>query len=295
MKKTEIFSGVGTARITPFSSGVIDFRTLGGLIEGQIKAGIDAIIIGGTTGEAATLSDDERYRLFSFAAAQIRHRVPLIFGTGTNDTKAAIRHTMLASSIGCDGVLVVTPYYNKGTESGIIKHFEAVADASSVPVLLYNVPSRTGVNLSIDAVRALSTHERIVGIKEAHDSAERLVELSEMRESLTLYAGNDSAFYEVLALGGGGVISVVSNAYPERVKRIYELYKSGDSRGALREQIALLPIIKAAFIETNPSPIKYIMNRLGLCQNELRLPLYPVTESSAHVIERALERKSEAE
>ncbi len=289
MKKKIIFSGVGTALITPFKDGVIDFSSLKRLINTQIDSGINALIIGGTTGECATLSDDERYRLFSFAKAEIGGRCPLVFGTGTNDTKAAIRHTMLASRIGCDGVLSVTPYYNKGTESGIVKHYLQIAEASTVPVLLYNVPSRTGVNIPISSLYELAEHENIVGIKEAADSADRLISISGLSDSLTLYAGNDSAIYTTLALGGAGVISVVSNAYPKGTLEVTEAYFAGETKRSLASQLRLLPLIRAMFCETNPAPIKYAMSRLGLCNEELRLPLDKVTQVSRSIIDAAMD------
>lgn len=289
MKKTVIFSGAGCALITPFRDGAIDFPTLKELINIQIESGTDAIIVGGTTGECATLSDDERYRLFSFSRAEIGGRCKLILGTGTNDTKAAVRHTMLASRIGCDGVLAVTPYYNKGTESGIVKHYLQIAEASTVPVLLYNVPSRTGVNLSISTLHELSEHENIVGIKEASDSLDRYISLAAMTDKLSLYAGNDSQIFTTLALRGVGVISVMSNLYPREVKEIIKRYESGDREGSLTLQLRALPLINALFKETNPAPIKYAMSSVGLCAGELRLPLSEVGDATKSCIERAME------
>ena len=273
MAKKKIFRGVGTALITPFRDGIIDYTALTKIIERQIDAGVDALIIGGTTGEAATLSDAERYQLFAYAKAAIDGRCKIIFGTGTNDTKRAVEHTKRASRIGCDGVLCVTPYYNKGTESGIVKHYLQLAECSTAPVLLYNVPSRTGVNLSISALRVLCMHENIVGIKEASDSCDRLITLCEMREELSLYAGNDSAMHTVLSLGGEGVISVFSNAYPEYFVRLAKEFFSGRHEVSLKMQIEALPMIQALFLETNPTPIKYLMHRMRLCQAEVRLPL----------------------
>ena len=290
MKKELIFSGVGTALITPMRDGVIDYAALSHIIDQQIDGGTDAIIIGGTTGECATLSDDERYRLYSFSAAKVSGRCALIFGAGTNDTKAALRHTMLASRIGCDGILSVTPYYNKGTESGIVKHYLQIAEASLAPVLLYNVPSRTGVNLSLDSVARLSEHENIVGIKEAHDSQDRLISLREAAGELALYAGNDSAFFSVLALGGKGVISVVSNAYPRLMLEIYREYIAGNYEASLSAQIKALPLIRALFAETNPSPIKYLMARLGYCAGEIRLPLDTPTQRTCELIDSLMKR-----
>ena len=273
MDKKVIFKGCATALITPFWDEKIDFVALEKIIEMQISGGVDALVIGGTTGEAATLCDSERYALFEFCKDKVNGRIPLIFGTGTNDTEVAVRHTRVAEKIGCDGVLTVTPYYNKGTEDGICAHYLKIAEASELPVLLYNVPTRTGVNLSYKSINALCEHPNIVGIKEASDSADRLVTLREYSDSLSLYAGSDSQIYTTLALGGEGVISVLSNAYPKYVADMCRLYRNGNTREALKMQISALGMIRALFAETNPAPIKYLMSRLGLCKNELRLPL----------------------
>ena len=178
MRKRVIFSGVGTALITPFVDTKIDFKALGNIIDFQIDAGVDALIIAGTTGEASTLTEDERYSLYEFAKSYTVGRIPIILGTGSNDTKTAIKYTRRAAEIGADAALVVTPYYNKGTASGVVSHYKSIADCSDLPIILYNVPSRTGVNLSFDSVRELSEHENIIAIKEASDSADRLTELS---------------------------------------------------------------------------------------------------------------------
>lgn len=288
MKKRTVFKGAATALITPFKDGEIDYPALGRLIDWQIESGIDALVIGGTTAEAATLTDKERYALFNFAREQVRGHTRLIFGTGTNDTAAALRHTKEAARIGCDGVLVVTPYYNKGTESGIVKHYLQIAEASEAPVLLYNVPGRTGVNLSYSVLDRLSEHENIVGIKEASDSHDRLVNLRTYGENLDLYAGNDSAIYTTLALGGMGVISVMSNACPRLTRDICRLYFSGDHAQSLEGQIRILPLIRALFCETNPSPIKYVMKAMGYCTGEVRLPLAEVSAESAALIDKVL-------
>ena len=280
MKKQKIFEGVGTALITPLRNGKIDFPLLAELIDKQIEAKVSALIIGGTTGEAATLTDIERYTLFEFSKEKIAGRVKLIFGTGTNDTRAAIRHTKRAEEIGCDGALIVTPYYNKGTESGVIRHYEEIIHATSIPIILYNVPSRTGVNLSLSQLKALLTHERIVAIKEAGDSMDRYVSLSALGDELGVYAGNDSQIYTTLALGGLGVISVLSNLFPRLAVDIYESYRKGDQKRSLSLQQMALPLISALFYETNPAPVKYAMSTLGLCENSLRLPLAPVSEET---------------
>lgn len=288
MKKTEIFRGVGTALITPFKDDRIDYDALEVLIERQIKAGIDALVIGGTTAEAATLSDLERYELFKRSRDMINGRCKLIFGTGTNDTRVAVKHTEFASLLGCDGVLVVTPYYNKGTADGVVKHYERIAEASDVPVLLYNVPSRTGVNLSIDTLKRLSENDRIVGIKEASDSLDRLVAIS-LIKGLGLYSGNDSQIYPVLSLGGLGVISVVSNLYPEETIEICKQYFSNNRDNSLLLQKQLLPIINALFLETNPAPVKYALSKKGLCSLEMRLPMSAPSEETMKKIDKIIE------
>ena len=285
MKKTEIFRGVATALITPFKDGKIDYTTLGMLIERQIEAGIDALVIGGTTAEAATLSDTERYELFEYSREAAGGRCKIIYGTGTNDTRVAVKHTEYASFLGCDGVLVVTPYYNKGTRDGIIKHYETIAIASSVPVLLYNVPSRTGVNLDIDTLNILSENERIVGIKEASDSSDRLMNVSKIK-GLALYSGNDSQIYPVLSLGGLGVISVVSNLYPKQTMDICKYYFTNNKEMSLKAQHNLLPVITALFLETNPAPIKYAMSKRGLCLPDMRLPMWLPTKVTREKIDR---------
>lgn len=287
MKKI-LFSGCATALITPFKGGKIDYQSLELLIERQIALGVGGLVIGGTTGEAATLSDRERYTLFEFAAERVRKRVPLIFGTGTNDTRVAIAHTVAAQRIGCDGALVVTPYYNKGTEEGVYRHYMKIAESSELPIILYNVPSRTGVNLGIGLLKRLAESDKIVGIKEASDSADRLSALAAFGDKLPLYAGNDSQLYTVLSLGGKGVISVVSNLYPEKMTAIYKALCDGDFEESRKGQFELLPLISALFTETNPAPVKYAASLLGICENEVRLPLSEVRESTKNMIKELI-------
>ena len=289
MKKKILFRGTGTAIVTPFSDGKIDYPVLFSLIDRQIDEGIDALIVGGTTGEAATLSDRERYELYTRAIDRIGGRCKVLLGTGTNDTRKACEHTRVSSSLGADGVLVVTPYYNKGTEDGLIRHYLGIADASDVPVLLYNVPSRTGVNLSLKVLRELSLCENIVGIKEASDSADRLLALTAFGDDLALYAGNDSQIYTVLALGGLGVISVASNLFPRKIGEICNLYFEGRHRESYQKQLEALPLIRALFTETNPTPVKYAMSRLALCSEDVRLPLAPATAATRDAVDAALE------
>ena len=289
MSKKEIFKGAATALITPFVDGEIDYKTLGNLIEMQIAAGINALVIGGTTAEAATLSDEERYKLYTFAKGKVAGRTKLILGTGTNDTRVALSHTKFAERLGCDGALLVTPYYNKGTEEGIAKHYLKVAESVDLPIILYNVPSRTGVNLGFNLLERLANHPNIVGLKEASDSVDRLVTLSSFGDKLHLYAGNDSQIFPTLALGGKGVISVMSNIIPKATKLLCDNCFSGNYFSALELQKFLLPFIKSLFIETNPSPIKYAMSIRGLCSSEVRLPLSEPRESTREKILKELD------
>lgn len=272
--KEVIFRGVGTALVTPLHKGEIDYNALERLIERQIEAGVDALVIGGTTGEAATLSDEERYTLYREAKRIINSRVKLILGTGTNDTRTSIRHTKEAEKVGCDGILVVTPYYNKGTTEGLYNHFRKIASSSSLPIMLYNVPSRTGVNLGIDLLERLGEIENIVAIKEASDSTDRLVEIAALIPEIALYSGNDSQIYPCLSLGGMGVVSVVSNLCPRQTVNLCKQFFAGNIREALKIQHGMLPIIKALFLETNPAPIKYALMKMGLCEGEMRLPMW---------------------
>lgn len=290
MEKKLIFRGVGTALVTPMKNGRINYTALSDIIERQISGGVSALIVGGTTGEAATLSDSERYQLYTYTKAQVAGRVKLIFGTGTNDTEVAVRHAKSAERIGCDGILVVTPYYNKGTFRGVTEHYKRIASETSLPIILYNVPSRTGVNLTMPQLYELSECKNIVGIKEAGDSADRLTELSILSDRLALYAGNDSQTYTVCALGGDGVISVASNLYPERMSAICSAVFDGKYRDALQMQKEMLGFIKAIFLETNPAPIKYAMCLMGLCSDEVRLPLYTAENSTRDAILTAINR-----
>ena len=285
MKKEIIFTGVGCAVVTPFKEGCVDYPALTRIIEREIFEGVDAIVVCGTTGECAALSDAERYRIFAHAREVCDDRCKLILGVGSNDTSTAVHHTEAASRIGCDGVLAVTPYYNRGTDGGIIKHFLAIAEASRAPVLLYNVPTRTGVNLSLDLLDVLSEHENIVGIKEASDSHDRLLSVASFGERLRLYAGSDSQIHTVLSLGGLGVISVAANAYPERVKGICDAFFLERWRDSLEEQIELMPLVRLLFKECNPAPIKYLMSRLGLCDGEMRLPMDEISDELKRDIE----------
>lgn len=289
MKKI-VFRGTATALVTPLCQGRIDLKSFERLCALGIESGVDALVIAGTTGECATLSDEERILLFERAQRINEGRVPLIFGTGSNDTRTAVKLTKIAERMGASAALSVTPYYNKGTEDGIIAHYSAIAESTDLPTILYNVPSRTGVDLSLSAIEKLSEAENIVGIKEASDSVDRLTALSALSDKLALYCGNDSQIYACLSLGGLGVISVLSNIIPRTVSELTEAYFSGDTKRALTLQQKLLPLVRVMFAETNPSPIKYALSLKELCDEELRLPLAPPKEITKKKIKEALEK-----
>lgn len=291
MKKRVIFKGVATALITPMRDGEIDYAALLSLIDLQIQNGVEALVLGGTTAEVATLSDEERYTLYARCVDHIAGRVCVILGVGTNDTKKTLAHTRYASSLCAEGVLAVTPYYNKGTDDGLIAHYRRIADASRLPVILYNVPGRTGVCLREEQIRLLAEHENIVAIKEACDSADRLVALAALGEQLTLYAGNDTQTYTVMALGGAGVISVLSNLLPRRMCEICELYREGRHAESRKAQLALTPLMHTMFCETNPAPIKYAMEVCGMCRAEVRLPLAVPAPPHRQLIRQALSQE----
>ncbi len=286
MKKNICFEGVGTAIVTPFLGGEIDYSALSRIIDMQIAGGVGAIIVGGTTGEAATLSDGEREALYAFSAEKVGGRVKLILGTGSCDTARAVAYTRLAKRLGADGALSVTPYYNKGTEEGIYRHFLTLAEAADIPTIIYNVPTRTGVNITIPTLRRLAEHENIRGLKESSDSLKRLSEISDI---LPLYSGNDYANYAFYSVGAAGAVSVLSNIYPKECVNVWKLYKEGRREEALRCQSDMNSLVEALFLETNPSCVKFAMQRHGICSYELRLPLTPPSSATRELLGLALE------
>ena len=284
--KASVFTGAATALITPFFDGKIDFLSLFSLIDKQISQKISAIVLCGTTGEAATLSERERESLICAGAERIDGRIPLIVGVGSNNTESSIKYTRFAASHGADALLVVTPYYNKGTKNGIIEHYKSIANETELPIIVYNVPSRTGVDLSISQLEALSDVKNIVAIKEAStdiEKAEKIV--STFGERYSLYSGNDSLILPYLAIGGKGVISVISNILPKETNEICSLFFNGDIEKSRELQYKLLRLINMMFEETNPAPVKFAAYLLGLCKNELRLPLSPIQKELSDKIE----------
>ncbi len=285
----QIFRGAATALVTPFRDGGVDFDGLGRLIDRQIDCGIDALVICGTTGEASTLSELEHRRVLSFALERSGGRIPMIAGTGSNDTLRAIETSRFAARIGYDALLVVTPYYNKASEMGLIRHFGAIADAAQSPIILYNVPTRTCCNITLPVYRELAKREYIVGVKEASGNISAVAELiAELGGILDIYSGNDDQCLPMLALGGAGVISVVSNVIPAEMAALCRAWLAGDVvlGRALHERY--LTLMKAMFYDVNPIPVKAAMEMMGLCSGELRLPMCEARDEVKVRIEGAL-------
>ena len=276
MKKT-VFTGAATAIITPFKNNEVDYDEFARLIDWQIAEGIDAIVVCGTTGEASTLTDEEHRDVIKFAVDHIKGRVPVIAGTGSNDVAYAIDLTKFACEAGADAMLLVTPYYNKATQKGLIASFTAVADVSTKPVILYNVPSRTGCNILPETAAILAEHPNIVAIKEASGNISQIAELAALTKGkLDIYSGNDDQIVPILALGGKGVISVLSNPMPRATSKICHDFFEGKLAESLQAQLDLLPLVNALFCEVNPIPVKAAMAAMGYGENSLRLPLTPM-------------------
>ena len=280
MRKNPIFTGAATALVTPLTENGVDYAAFEKLINWQIEEGIDALVICGTTGEGSTLSDEEHKAVLKFALEVAAGRVPMIAGTGSNDTAYAIEMTKYACSIGYDAMLVVTPYYNKTTQRGLIAMFTAIADASTKPLILYNVPSRTGVNIEPATYAVLADHPNIAAIKEAGGNISKVVETAALvGDKLDIYSGNDDQIVPILACGGKGVISVLSNVLPRETSEMCHTFFKGDVKKAMEMQIQYLPLTNALFCEVNPIPAKAAMAALGFCENYVRLPLVTMEES----------------
>ena len=280
-RETPIFRGAATALVTPLTAEGVDFDALGRLIDWQIAEGIDALVIAGTTGEGSTLTDDEHRAVLRYSVERAAGRVPIIAGTGSNDTDYAISLSRYACEVGCDALLVVTPYYNKATQKGLVTMFGAIADACSKPVILYNVPSRTGVNIEPATYAALADHPNIVAVKEANGNIGKIVQLAALAgDKLDIYSGNDDQIVPIMSVGGQGVISVLSNVMPKETSRLCHRFLEGDVRGAAKMQLDYLPLIDALFSEVNPIPVKAAMAAMGWCENYVRLPL--TTMEPAH-------------
>ena len=280
--KNTIFTGAATAIVTPLTEQGVDYEQFGRLIDWQIAEGIDALVVAGTTGEASTLSDDEHKEVIRYCVERVAGRVPVIAGTGSNDTAYAIELTKYAGQVGADAVLLVTPYYNKATQNGLIKFFTDIADASSVPCILYNVPSRTGCNIAPATVAALAEHPNIVGIKEASGNISQIAQVAHLcGDKIDIYSGNDDQIVPVLSLGGKGVISVLSDILPAATSKMVHDYLEGNTAAATAKQLELLPLVDALFSEVNPIPVKAAVAKMGYGENYLRLPLTPMEEQNA--------------
>ena len=275
--KDLIFKGMATALVTPMNEQGVDYEALGRLIDWQIAEGINALVAVGTTGESATLSDTERLEVIRFTVERAAGRVPVIAGTGSNNTAHAIENTVAACEAGADAVLVVTPYYNKATQAGLIAHFTAIADASAVPVILYNVPGRTGCNLNPSSCAILADHPNIAAIKEASGNMAQVVELQSLcGNDIALYSGEDALTVPMISMGGTGCISVLSNVVPSLAVEMTDKALAGDFAGAAALQCKMLPLINALFSQVNPIPAKAAVSALGFGKNILRLPLTPM-------------------
>ena len=288
----QLFTGVGTALITPFQDGKVDEEAFVRLIEFQIREGVSALIVAGTTGEGSTLSGEEHARLIALAVETVKGRVPVIAGTGSNDTAAAILKTRAACEAGADGVLLVTPYYNKTTQRGLIAHYRAIADASEKPCILYNVPGRTGLNMLPETVAALADHPRIAAVKEASGNISQVARIRRLcGDQVAIYSGNDDQTLPMLSLGALGVISVASNVLPREMSELCALWFAGKTREAEKAQLRLLDVMNTLMSETNPIPVKAACARMGYGKNEVRLPLVPMEEEK---VDRLMEMMEEA-
>ena len=275
--KNTIFTGAATAIVTPMTAEGVDYAQFGRLIDWQIEAGIDAIVVAGTTGEGSTLTDAEHKEVIRYCVERVAGRVPVIAGTGSNDIAYAISLTKYACEVGADAMLLVTPYYNKATQKGLIQSFTAVADASTKPCILYNVPSRTGCNLLPASVAQLAKHPNIVAIKEASGNISQIAQIAHLcGDKMDIYSGNDDQIVPVLSLGGKGVISVLSDLMPAATSKMCHDYLEGNTAAATEAQLRLLPLIDALFCEVNPIPAKAAMAKMGFGENYLRLPLTPM-------------------
>ena len=279
--KNTIFTGMATAIVTPMTATDIDYEALGRFIEFQIENGINAIVVMGTTGENATIEYEDQDKVIRFTVEKVAKRVPVIAGTGTNNTDHVLHNTRNACAAGADAVLVVTPYYNKATQNGLYQHFMTVADASTVPVILYNVPSRTGCNLLPKTVARLAEHPNIVAIKEAAGNMAQMVEIMHLcGDKIDVYSGEDALTVPMMAMGGAGTISVLSNVAPKQAVAMTDACKRGDFATAAKMQADLLPLINALFSEVNPIPAKAGVSAMGFGEEHLRLPLTPMEDAT---------------
>ncbi|MCI8978013.1 MAG: 4-hydroxy-tetrahydrodipicolinate synthase [Lachnospiraceae bacterium] len=286
-----VFTGAGVAIVTPFKeNGEVNYEKFGELIEDQIAGGTDAIIVCGTTGESSTLDHEEHLAVIKYCIGKVAGRIPVVAGTGSNCTETAVYLSTEAEKYGADGLLLVTPYYNKATQNGLFKHYKTIADSVKIPCILYNVPSRTGCNIAPETVvRLCSEVENIVGVKEASGNISQIVKLMSIADGrVDLYSGNDDQIVPLLALGGIGVISVLSNVAPRQTHDICEKFFNGDVAGSCAEQLRAIPLCNALFCEVNPIPVKKALNLMGKEVGSLRAPLTEMEEENAAKLEKAM-------
>ena len=287
--KKPIFRGAGVAIITPYTEDGINFEELGRIIDDQIEKHTDAIIITGTTGESATMSDEEHRAAIKFAVDHVKGRIPVIAGTGSNETSYAVELSKYAESVGADALLVVTPYYNKCTQKGLIAHYTAIADAVNIPIILYDVPSRTGVAIATSTYVELAKHPNIVAVKEANGDLSKILRLrAAVGDDLVIYSGNDDQIVPILSLGGQGVISVLSNVAPQQTHDMCQAFFDGDTKKADKLQVEYADLIDALFCEVNPIPVKVAMRKLGYNAGPLRMPLSEMEPQHEKQLEDAL-------
>ena len=285
MSKNTIFRGAATALITPMTEEGVDFPALGKLIDWQIDQGIDALVIAGTTGEKSTLNDKEHRAVLEFCMERIAGRVPMIAGTGSNDTAYCLSLSRHACEIGADALLVVTPYYNKATQNGLIRTYNVIADASTKPVIVYNIPSRTGVGILPETYAKMAEHPNIAAIKEANGDISKIVETAALvGDRLDIYSGNDDQIVPILSVGGKGVISTMSNVIPKQTAALCAKFFAGDIAGAAEDQKKFIPLIRSLFCEVNPIPVKAAMAKMGFCGPYIRLPLTEMEPAHAEVM-----------
>lgn len=284
-----LFKGSGVAIVTPFNKNGVDYDKLGELLDFHLQQGTDAIIICGTTGESSTMSDEEKKEAIKYTVDKVAGRKPIIAGTGSNNTKHSIELSKYAESVGCDGLLCVTPYYNKTTQKGLIAHYTAIADAVNIPIIVYNVPGRTGLNVNPDTLKTLSKHKNIVAVKEASGNISQIVEIGTFcNDDFYMYSGNDDQVVPLLSVGGIGVISVVANIAPREMHDMVIKYLDGDVKGAMELQLRIKALNDALFCEVNPIPVKTAMNLLGYQVGELRLPLTDMTDKNLEYLKNTL-------
>lgn len=286
-----IFEGSGVALVTPFTEDGVNFEKLKELLEWHIKEGTDSIIICGTTGEATTMTLDEKKEVIKFTVDIVNKRIPVIAGTGSNCTASSIAMSKWAESIGVDGLLVITPYYNKTNKAGLIKHFEAINASVNTPIILYNVPGRTSMNMSPEVLKELSKLKNIVAVKEASGDISQVARIKALcGDALDIYSGNDDQIVPIMSLGGKGVISVLANVMPKKVHEMTKAYLDGNCKKSTEIQIETLELANSLFLETNPIPVKTALNLMGLEVGSLRLPLYEMDKKLESIMKKELEK-----